>query len=180
MPLPVTAPWQCEIEKYHNGEYWVNRYYLNSDSLLAAAQIGEQILNAERMVHRAPITFTKYSVRSTAKLDYIYQTVPVNQPGLAAAGTDLMPLFVVARCDFTVHGSRPSRKYLRGFLLEGDVTGMTINASVVEYVNTNYVNPIAALAGFVDPQNADVYGGSCSPVTGMRQLRRGSKKKRTP
>lgn len=177
---PVTAPYQAEIEKYYQGEYWVNRYFINAASLTDAGLIAEQVYNAERTITNAPITFTKLSVRTTTKDDYVYQTVPLNTPGQNSGTSPLMPLFVVCRIDLTVNNSRPSRKYLRGVLREDLVTGMKIDDAMVSYVNTSYTNVLAGISGLVDPQNADIYGGSCSPITGMRQLRRGSKKKVTP
>lgn len=174
---PTTAVWEATIEKYYNGEYWVNHYYLDVADLLAAYSAALDIMELERAVTYSTVTFTKVSARTTADLDYIFQTGAVNLPGLGGGVGQMMPLFVVARCDFTVTASRPSRKYLRGVLSEDSVTGMTLTPDTVTYINTNYVTPLVNMAAYVDKQGQPVVGGACSPNTGMRQLRRGSKKR---
>lgn len=177
----VTAPFEATIEKSLYGEFWVNRYYFDAPDLQSASLLAEQVYNAERTIHRQLVVFTKLSVRSTVLNDYVYQSIPLNTNGLNANPSGhMMPLFVVARVDLSVAGSKPSRKYLRGVLSEDDVNAMDVSSAMVTFINTNYVNPIAGISGFVDPQKADIYGGACSPKTGIRQLRRGSKKKNTP
>lgn len=181
MAAIVTAPFETTIEKSLYGEFWVNRYYLDAPDLASASALAEQIYDAERTIHRAMVVFTKLSVRSTVLNDFVYQSIPLNQPGLNANPTgNMMPLFAVARVDLSVAASKPSRKYLRGVLSEDDVNAMDVSSTMVTFINTNYVNVIAGIAGLCDPQKADIYGGACSPKTGIRQLRRGSKKKLIP
>lgn len=173
----VTAPYQVEIEKYYNGEYWVNRYYVNGASLDDAVSAGAQIYAVERPLHGSNITFTKMSVRTTAKGDYIYQTTVLNTMGTNAnSGSEMMPLFVVLRVDLGVAGSKPSRKYYRGVLRENDVSAMTITST--SGFNT-LVGALANIAALCDPQGQDIISAVASPNVGMRQLRRGSKKKST-
>lgn len=173
------APFQVEIEKVFQGEFWVNRYFVNAASLGDAQLVGSHIVAAERVITSNRITFTKMSTRTTTRGDYVYTTSVLNLLGLRNF-SDVMPLFVVARVDFQAAAGRPSRKYLRGVLMESDVDVMTVSAARVTAINTDYAQVLAALAGFVDVDNDDIVGGACSPITGMRQLRRGSKKRRIP
>lgn len=169
-----------EIEKVLNGEYWVNRYFC-SEAIGAADNTANAILNAERQIHFAPVTFTKMSLRTVTEGDEVYATAPINLPGLAdLMGGQIMPLFVVARVDFQAQVGRPSRKYLRGVLDEAQVTTFDIGAPRVASINGNYASVVAALAGFCDIDGDDIIAGSVSPKVGMRQLRRGSKKKSVP
>lgn len=178
--MAVTAPMELEIEKVYNGEYWVNHYYLNSADLSAAGSPAAAILNAERAFHDSRITFTKFTVRTTADLDYVYTTVPVNLPGLSGAGaSDLMPLFVVMRVDMGATAGPPSRKYYRGVLKEDAVTGMQINSAFISGTATA-VAALAAVTALCDPQGDDIITALINPNVGMRQLRRGSKKKVIP
>lgn len=173
----TTAPYQVEIEKYYNGEYWINRYFVNGASLDDAVSAGAQIYAIERPLHGSNITFTKMAVRTTAQGDFVYQTTVLNTMGTNAnSGSEMMPLFVVLRVDLGVAGSKPSRKYYRGVLRENDVSAMTITST--SGFNT-IVGALANVAALCDPQGQDIITAVCSPNVGMRQLRRGSKKKTT-
>lgn len=177
----VTAVYSCTIEKVYAGEYWVNRYYTGGIGLSAAIAIGEDIAALEQSVYPGAVVITKLSVATTEQGDYIYETRVLNLAGARdIVLNQLLPLFCVVRCDFSVQASRPSRKYLRGILTEADINGLAIAAPIITMINDNYALPLAALEGFVDPQGADIYAGSCNPNVAMRQLRRGSKKKTTP
>jgi hypothetical protein len=82
--------------------------------------------------------------------------------------------------DFDVSGGgRPSRKYLRGALLEGDVNFMTLTSAITTPANT-FADAIVAIGTIVDPQGNGFLDGVVWPAPQMRQLRRGSKKKITP
>lgn len=169
-----------EIEKVYQGEYWVNRYFL-SQSIGDGASTAAQILQVERNIHMSQITFTKMSLRTVAKGDFQYATTPLNLPGLGTLGTtaNTVPLFVTLRVDLGTAGGRPSRKYYRGVLYEGVVNTVTVENDFVTSMNTALA-PLAGLAGFCDPQGQPIVNVAVSPLVGMRQLRRGSKKKNTP
>lgn len=93
----------------------------------------------------------------------------------------MMPLFAVLRVDLTVVGSRPSRKYLRGVLAENNTDGpYNLVASAVTSFTNLYAAPLAGVAGLVDVDGEEITGAVVYPKVGMRQLRRGSKKKVIP
>jgi hypothetical protein len=175
--------WRCTIEKYHaaSGEYWVNVYHLAAETGAAALTAANTLVLNERNIHRTNILFTKFRVDDGVEGTDVYDTVAVNQFGLAVLGSsEIMPLFVVLRVELnTVGGGRPSRKYYRGVLLESDVSGMMVT-------NTGFLTGVSAglTAAFpgivVDPDGQAILNAECSPIVGMRQLRRGSKKKVTP
>lgn len=171
------APYQCEIEKVLSGEYWVNRYFIMADTLPGAVQQAQSILTIEREIHSQLVTFTKMSVRTTAIEDYIYSTVPINAPGNVSAGAaQLAPLFVVLRVDLGVAAGRPSRKYYRGCLREDQITTFRLEEVSVPFFQTR-LDALPSVVGLVDPQGQDIISATVSPLVGMRQLRRGSKKK---
>ena len=117
---------EVEIEKLYNGEYWVNRYHL-SVGIADALAPAQAILAAERTVTDSRIIFTKMNVRTTAVGDEQYFTQAVNQMGLANnSAADLLPLFNVVRVDFSAIIGRPSRKYLRGLLIEPATSAFAI------------------------------------------------------
>lgn len=179
-PAPtITAPFQCEIEKFFNGEYWVNRYFLEAADLAAAATITNSIIAAERAVTLTPVQFTKATTRTTVQGDYNFITTIINGTGQRAASTDMVALYMTVRVDFQAAAGRPSRKYLRGVLQESDVSWNEITTALQSTVNTSYANVLAGLTGYVDGQGTELIAGGAQLKHSNRQLRRGSKK-RTP
>jgi hypothetical protein len=68
---------------------------------------------------------------------------------------------------------------LRGCLLEADIEHDKVLAARLTHAQTNFVNPMVALAGFVDVDAQTFLVGTAMAQVAMRQLRRGSKKKVT-
>lgn len=177
--MPV---YRCHIEKFHSGsgEYWVNRYFINAASLSDASVASTGIVDAEKVLYTSDVSITKSHVDDNVPLTDNYETTVRNLAGTRAAQSSVrLPLFVVARIDFTVlGGGRPSRKYLRGVLYKDDAGFNFLGAGILTMLQT-YATNVAA-SGACDPQGQDVIGGSPFNAPAMRQLRRGSKKKDTP
>jgi hypothetical protein len=173
---------RATVEKFQAaaGEYWVNRYFVNAANLGDAAAMLPGIVDAEKALYHAGVMITKSHVDDNIEGTEVYQTVIHNTLGIrATGGATALPLFVVARVDFSVvGGGRPSRKYLRGMLLENDISFTTMEAGALAALQT-YANNIVA-AGVCDPQGQDVISGAPWQAPAMRQLRRGSKKKVIP
>ncbi len=171
--------WVVDIEKMLQGEYWTNRYIVAAADLAAASVVGGTIMGLERGIHQPAVLFTRYRTSDGQPLTDVYQVSQVNSFGLAGETfTSLLPLFNVLRVDFTTAGGgRPSRKYLRGVLTEGDINFNAIAQNRIDFYAAEYVNPLAALNAFVDVDNQQINAGSVYPFVGMRQLRRASKSK---
>lgn len=172
-------PTRITIEKFAPslGEYWTNIYW-HPGSLAEAGVAAAAIAEAERSRTWNGVTFTKWRVDDGVQNTDNFATTIMNTLGEIVM-PDPMPLFVVARIDFTVAGNgRPSRKYLRAVLDEAKVSGMKISADAVANL-TAYAGEVGS-TGVCDVDGQDIVGGACNPNVGMRQLRRGSKKKATP
>jgi hypothetical protein len=173
--------WQVDIEKFYQGEYWTNVYYVEADTLLDAAAIGDAIVPIEESITNPVITFTKYRTSDLTPGTDIYITTVINEPGEStqAMGT-LLPLFNVVRVDLSSGVGRPGRKYLRGCMGEADMDYNTIVPASVTYFTDHYAVPLGALAGVVMKDGSDILTADVWPQIGMRQLRRGSKRKAVP
>jgi hypothetical protein len=171
--------WVVDSEKLMQGEYWTNRYIVAAASLAEATAIGNQIVGIERTIHYTPVLFTKYRVSDGVPLTDVYQVFNVNLYGQGIGDVNsMLPLFNVVRCDFnTAGGGRPSRKYLRGCMGEGQIQFNAIDPGTLTNINTNYAQGLVDLLGFVDVDGQEITSGSVYPFVGMRQLRRGSKRK---
>lgn len=172
--------YQIDVEKRFQTEYWTNVYHVNADTLSAASALADQIVAIEQSVHFSDVVFTKARTSTAAPNDTVYTTNTYNLAGLVGSTDDRLPLFNVIRVDFNVYGSRPCRKYLRCPVNEGIMgPAGSVSSGWISSMLANYVNPLVTL-GIVSPNGSAITSGNVSPLVGMRQLRRGSKRRAQP
>lgn len=176
------ALYKIDIEKSFGTEFWTNVYYTDQGSITVAAEAMNAIAANERNIHSTEILFTKGRVSSVTEGDDQFLTVPYGSFGLRVAGGSRLPLFNVARVDISTLGlGRPSRKYYRLPLYESDVDNGVIGTTLLELIEANVgdiASDIEINAVDVDGQNWQV--ATAFPTIGMRQLRRGSRRRSTP
>lgn len=177
MALP---PFVLHIEKQLGAETWVNRYFLSNPSIESALFTAQAIVDAEIAVHNEVVTFTRYRVSDTTVGTDIFVIVPLSDVGAITHTSDLIPLFNVARFDFPAGLGRPSRKYLRLPLQEGEVENFTIIAAKIATLNSDYGTALGDIDEYVDIDGEPLGTGVCQTLIGMRQLRRGSKRRAAP
>ena len=176
MPL-----WSLDIEKSIPGEFWTNRYIINTPDLSSAVLIGNQIVSIERAIHKPGVTFTRFRVSDMDPNTDVYSIVAVALPGTAPANvTGGLPLFNVVRVDFNTGQGRPSRKYLRTPIAEDQQADGTLAAAYATFIHTNYTIPMLGIDEFVDVDGQAFTSGATHQYVAMRQLRRGSKRRAAP
>lgn len=176
MSSPQT--WQVVIQKQLGSEYFVNDYHVQATSPTDAKIKGLQIVEIEKDVHRNIVAFVNMRVRLAPSTGQgtIYP--------LSGAGDDpigaYLSLFNVIRVDLAPEFGRVGRKYLR---LPIPVAGVNNGNLTPEYrlsLQTGYTVPLLNL-GFVCKPNGQVFlSGAVQTAVGMRQLRRGSKRRLQP
>lgn len=177
---------QVDIEKNYISEFWTNRYLLQAANIVDARSAGQLIVDAERTFHKSWITFTKYRTRTVVEGDDAFITTPLNIQGSWDVAGDAWPLFNVVRVDFTTQGlGRPSRKFYRCGLSDGNVNnGGVLAPDTVNLFLLSLSDLIEVLNSsttlWVDPDNQIINSAVIYPQVGMRQLRRGSKRRATP
>jgi hypothetical protein len=176
--------YQIDIEKSFspttgNTVYWTNVYHVNTADLASAITAGNSIVTLEKTIHANATTFTKMRTRNTSDLAQAGTITPLTGTGGRAA-TNPLPLFNVFRIDFGVSSGRPSRKYIRGPLGSGDSTNGAVTSTTVTTIQNSFIAPMLNLNVVTDPQGQPWLNGTVWPYVGMRQLRRGSKRKTTP
>lgn len=174
------ALFSVDVQKFGYGQYWTNRYIIDVADLDAGIAVGEDIADLERVPLLASCVIEKYRVSSVTEGDDVYAIVPYEQAGLAFSDGNPLPLFNVVRVDFAVGFGRPSRKYLRGCLNEGNVDGMNLATATRSNIQTNYATPLAALPAYVDVDGQPIVSATVFTAIHMRQLRRGSRRQATP
>jgi hypothetical protein len=173
--------WSMDSEKMIDNEYWSNRYIIEAATMADALVNAAAIRLVERECTITYVTLTKYRVSTTAVGDDVYQIINDNTPGLKVSETQTLPLFARVRCDFnTIGGGRPSRKYWCPPLTESEQSAGVLTAAAILFFQENYVDALLALDAFVDVDGQAFGSGSVLPKVAMRQLRRGSKRKKLP
>lgn len=181
MPL-----YQIDVEKQFGGEFWTNRYIVNTSGLANADEAADIIVQRELEFHREGFTFTKVRTRTFAPGDEIYSSRPLGSDGQLPPSGPLLPLFNVVRVDFPAEGGgRPSRKYYRIGITAGDLANdFIVNNTILSIVEQSTAAMIAQLNANASPL-VDVDGQILTDPTafaqiGMRQLRKGSKRRTEP
>lgn len=175
------AVWKVDIEKLMEGEYWTNVYYVEADTLEDASLIGNEIVGIEESITLDLVTFTKFRTSDLTPNTDVYITTIVNETGdVASGGQDPLPLFNVVRFDLSVPVGRPGRKYMRGVLADSTQNFNSLTPAMITVLNDNYAVPLAGLVGVVNKDGQALSTVTTFPFVGMRQLRRGSKRKATP
>lgn len=178
----MAATYSLDIQKQMGGEYFTNRYMLDIASAAGGYDAAAAIYAAERAIMLEAVAFISYRISSVVVGDDDYIIVPLGTNGQRTVGAAAaLPLFNVVRVDFAVTTGRPSRKYLRGILVEGDQSDFgVINSTLLGFVDTNYTAYLVALSEYVDVDGQAIISGRAISNVGMRQLRRGSRRRTEP
>lgn len=173
------AIWECTVEKQMGQEFWTNVYHFQAADLALASNIGDSIADIEVAAHYNSVTVTAYRVSDTTPGSGVFTTIPRGQSGANILASDYLPLWNVARVDFTVSGRRACRKFLRLPIPEGEQSAGGLSVQLRNGILQNYANPLAALGVLTNPQGDPILDGIVMPMVAMRQLKRGSKRKIT-
>lgn len=140
------ALFKCSIRKAVNdagGAFkWSNTWYVDTLSPLTAASIATNIwTQGERLFHKSRVFAYEVYVTSTLAGDEAFYTAAIDgdaAPGLLVSAGDQLPLFNVVRVDLNViAGGRPSRKFYRPTIEEGDQTnGNLTNTTLIQAIGT--------------------------------------------
>lgn len=171
--------WELAIEKSLGSEYWLNVYHADVATQLEARNTALAVVNIERSVHSTQVAFTKMRIRNLSPLGQPGTVYPIGLTGQLGA-TTYLPLFVVARCDIAVPVGRPDRKFLKFPISVSNVENGNFTSTALAFWQANYCDAIIALTELSDRTGQPYLEAGINPAVGMRQLRRGSRKKTTP
>ena len=170
---------QLDIEQKYSADYISNRYWILATDIPDGLSKGLVIANLHRTLFTSGFVVSGIRVSTPLEGDNLFGTMPLNLPGTRSTSGSPMPPWNRFRVDFQHGFKRPLRKFLIA-PQTGDISGDSFQSATIAYVNENYCVPIVGLEYVVDRSGALVESASLNPVVGMRQLRRGSKRKTTP
>lgn len=122
---------------------WGNAYHAVSDDLADATSLANLVAQAEQIIHQDYVNIERARISRVFPDTDEFNTLVLNYPGLRSAVSVSLPLWNTFRIDFSVLGSRPSRKYMRGPVLQVDQNGTQIQASGFSIMNA-YITAIEA------------------------------------
>lgn len=159
-------------------QYITNTYHVEAGSLSEAAGQGEKILTYQKTILPAGFAFNAVRASTMIPNDNSFYTIPVDVQGTRVASSDPMPMFCRFRVDFSIGYRRPLRKFLL-VPLEGDQNSGQFSQAARDFVTNNYITPMLAdpIIQLVASDGSPVNSATVNPAVGMRQLRRGSKRK---
>jgi len=161
-------------------EYWTNVYHVNVASLADALTEGYQLVDREKVIHHTNVAFDRIRVSAMPVSGGQFISAALVGDGLAPGPSDV-PLFVVARVEWTVGFGRPGVKMYRGALVEADIVGPTALTPEVRSFYATWAAETLVQVPTLQKMSGGVFtAGVLSPSPGMRQLRRGSRRRTTP
>lgn len=170
--------YEVTIKKSLNSEEWANVYYVRANNLAEAGDHAVDIIETiERPRHMDFVTFESYRVRPVGTSDQ-GTTIPIGLNGLTAGGA-FLPLFAVLRVDLATSLGRPSRKFYRLPINESWQNNGQLVEEFFLQMNVFFagaINPTAT-PWLCDVDGQEIIAARPYRNVGMRQLKRGSKRK---
>lgn len=176
------AIFKIDIEKQLGAEFWTNVYYVNTTDIVLANTNAGVFADAERQFHRENVIITKYRTSDMTINNDQFISTPYNQAGLLGGTDETLPLFNVIRVDLGVVGfGRPSRKFYRLPLGEQSQANGILSTQIKDIVKTELEGVLFNVGGtWSDESGNQIETINIYPFVGMRQLRRGSKRRSSP
>jgi hypothetical protein len=156
---------------------WTNVYYVDTATKDLAAAAGEAIWGIQKGVAKDYVRGFRAVAQSPSSLGSSPSVIDFNTPGEVPGDLALrLPLFNTVRVRLTDGINRPSQKYLRLPLEEGDIENGTLTGALTDLIASDYSAQLMAFA----PLRTDD-GVHPTSITGMPdvQMRQTNWKRRT-
>lgn len=170
--------YQVDIQTKAGGIFVSNVYHVAAADLPAARTAGLYIAHTQATLVPTFWSIDHMRISTPAPNDGLFISIPLAIPGTRSGAGVQLPPFCRYRVDFEQGFKRPCRKFIIG-VLEGDTEGDDLTQSAIDFVQTNYVNPLFTNSAVVltGPDGTIITAGQPAKAVGMRQLRRASKRK---
>lgn len=177
---------QVTIQKNSLSEFWTNDYFLDSPDLgLAHSTALDVLAPFEQSIHNNLVSIVKVRTATITPADFTFLTAEMDLVGTFGDDANPLPLFNVMRVDIAIGLGRPGRKFYRlGWGTNRVVPTYRWNASDTSAVTTAVEAARIACDGAGTPitnRRGDIWFNAVAfPLIGMRQLRKGSKRREEP
>lgn len=169
MPL-----YRCTIYKSllsDESNAWSNVYTIEAADETDALNLGENIMDIERLVHKSNVVFTRIAVRQPGPLSGSGRQRALSGAvgDVAAVPANQLPNFNTVRVVFSDELGRSESKYLRPPLENTEVTGSFLDVGTVAAFGVTYGDAIVALGYVRGPQGENLTGSTAQEAIQMRQ-----------
>ncbi len=176
--MSASGLWQVDVQKRLGSEHWTNVYHLNYPSFGEAKSAADQIVTVEKGFHGGEVNFVSYRLAPFPAFGT--QGTIINLTGTGQQGiSPYVPLFNTLNAVFTPSQGRVSRKYYRLPVFENTQENGTFSSTFIQ-AYAPYLVDMLAITGLCDVFGRSFIGASFVSAVGMRQLRRGSKRRLGP
>lgn len=161
-------------------EYWTNVFYTNASSVATAKVWVDDLVDAIQGAVQNSVTIDKARITPSPYIANTYTDYPIGVAGTGGS-TSPAPLFNVVRWKFGKAVGRAVNHYFRGGVTPSNIGADGNFTSAAQTFNTSIADAVGALSPAPCDRNGNAYTTfSAAPAVGMRQLRRGSKRRITP
>lgn len=177
----VSGVYNIDVQKRLGTEYWTNRYHCVALTLEEALQIGLELSAKEAVVTVSEVSFVSVRASTPQPNDGVYLVEQTNYSGGVVTPTHALPLFVVVRVTFTKGPGAPDVKYYKG-MANPDALADAFNykQATVNALQIDLAAALLATEGLSSQAGLPYTNIKVDQRVGMRQLRRGSKKRDEP
>lgn len=149
---------------------WTNTYHADVPDLGSALAVAEAISIVEQKIHKDYVLFSYASAREAIENPPPGGIIALTGTGdIVGDPTIRLPNFNAVRVILADGNGRPSQKYLRLPLEEGEVTDGTLTAALINDVFLEYVTDLMAIPEIRSNSGNEFTSGSVHPAVQMRQ-----------
>ena len=175
--MPV---YKVDIQFKLNTEYWTNVFYASHPSVFAAKLWVDNLVEAMQDSVQNSVIIDKARITPAPFVANTFTDYPIGVNGTGGS-TPPAPLFNVVRFVFGKAVGRGVSHYWRGGVTPSNIGADGNFSGAAQAFNTSKAEAIGALSPPPCDRQGNVYTTfSAAPTVGMRQLRRGSKRRTTP
>lgn len=171
---------KVDIQYNYNTEYWTNVWYINTSDVASAKEWVDDFVAATLDMQQNAVTIDKARITPAPFIANTFTDYPINTAGTGGS-TPPVPLFNVVRMVMGKGTGRGVSHYIRGGVTPSNIGADGNFTSAAQTFNQSKADAIISLVPFPCDRNGNLYETcTASPKVGMRQLRRGSKRRTTP
>lgn len=175
--MPV---YKFDIQYVYQTEYWTNKLYYICPDMAGARDCAELVAGILLTAINDSVTIDKVRVTPYPFVRNTYTDVVIGQPGTGGSGV-LAPLFNVVRWQFGKNYGRYVSHYFRGGITPSNIGNNQQFTPAAHAFNNGIVSQLADLSYILCDVNGFQYIVALANIrVGMHQLRRGSKRRKTP
>lgn len=175
--MPV---YKLDIQFVYETEYWTNKLYVQAGSDGDAAQAANEIVGVLKTGIQNSVTIDKVRITPAPFSRDTFIDIPFQTPGTGGTSAPA-PLFNVVRWVFSPARGRGISHYFRGGVTPANIGPDQKFTTDAQTFNNNLVKALFDLPSVICNKSGQPYFSANAAVrVGMRQLRRGSKRKTKP